>query len=125
MSDPTTTPISVRVLAYGGKFIGSHVGFANVVITDAQGNKLAGGVCDQNLVPGTDGSGVVSFIMGQPYPWGYPVRVDEATEFTADVPLTEPTVHDPSTDPATSKARRSPAISIGSPSAVPVPCAST
>ena len=91
MSDPTTT-ITVRALAYGGKFIGSHVGFANVAILDSTGNTLASGLCDQNLVTGTDGSGVVSLIMGQPYPWGYPVRADEATEFTAELPLTEPAV---------------------------------
>jgi hypothetical protein len=91
MSDPTTT-ITVRALAYGGKFIGSHVGFANVAILDSAGNTLAGGLCDQNLVARTDGSGVVSLIMGQPYPWGYPVRADQATEFTAEIPLTEPTV---------------------------------
>jgi hypothetical protein len=90
MSDPTT--ISVRVLAYGGKFIGSHVGFANVAITDAQGATLASGLCDQDLVAGTDGSGVVSLIMGQPYPWGYPVRADQATEFTTALELSEPTV---------------------------------
>jgi hypothetical protein len=30
--------------------------------------------------------------MGQPYPWGYPVTSDQATEFTAEIPLTEPTV---------------------------------
>jgi hypothetical protein len=90
MSNPTN--ISVRVLAYGGKFIGSHVGFAQVTVTDSQGNTLASGLCDQNLVAGTDGSGVVSLIMGQPYPWGYPVRADQATEFTFDADLTEPTV---------------------------------
>jgi hypothetical protein len=30
--------------------------------------------------------------MGQPYPWGYPVRADQATGFTAEIPLAEPTV---------------------------------
>lgn len=90
MPDPTT--ITVRVLAYGGKFIGSHVGFANVAITDQQGNTLASGLCDQGLVTGTDGSGVVSLIMGQPYPWGYPVRADQATAFTTALELAEPTV---------------------------------
>lgn len=90
MNSPTT--ITVRVLAYGGKFIGSHVGFANVAITDQQGNLLAGGLCDQGLVPGTDGSGVVSLIMGQAYPWGYPIRADQATAFNAEIDLAEPTV---------------------------------
>jgi hypothetical protein len=30
--------------------------------------------------------------MGQAYPWGYPVSADQATEFTAEIPLAEPTV---------------------------------
>ena len=90
MSVPTQ--ISVLVLAFGGKFVGSHVGFANVEITDAQGHVLASGLSNQGLVAGTDGSGVLALIMGQPYPWGYPVRADEAVEFAAPIALTEPTV---------------------------------
>ncbi|HEV7643614.1 MAG TPA: hypothetical protein VGO50_06665 [Pyrinomonadaceae bacterium] len=92
MPDPTT--ISVRALAYGGKFVGSHVGFAQIDIygPDDPTTPLASGLADQGLVAGTDGSGVVSFIMGQPYPWGYPIRADEATEFVAQIALTEPTV---------------------------------
>jgi hypothetical protein len=90
LSNPTQ--ISVLVLAYGGKFVGSHVGFANVDITDAQGNTLASGLSNQGLVAGTDGSGVLALIMGQPYPWGYPVRNDEAVQFAASVMLAEPTV---------------------------------
>ncbi len=92
MPDPTT--ISVRALAYGGKFVGQHVGFAQIDIygPDDPATPLASGLADQGLVAGTDGSGVVSFIMGQPYPWGYPIRADQATEFTAEIPLTEPTV---------------------------------
>ncbi len=92
MSDPTQ--ISVMALAYGGKFIGQHVGFAQIDIygPGEPDQPLASGLADQGLLPGTDGSGVVSFIMGQPYPWGYPVRADEATEFTTAIPLAEPTV---------------------------------
>lgn len=90
MSDPTK--ISVRALAYGGKFIGQHVGFAQIDIYGPDDQPLAGGLADQGLLPGTDGSGVVSFIMGQPYPWGYPVRADQATEFRAEIALDEPTV---------------------------------
>ncbi len=92
MSDQTT--ISVRALAYGGKFIGQHVGFAQIDIYGPgyPQPSLASGLADQGLLPGTDGSGVVSFIMGQPYPWGYPVRADEATEFTAEISLFEPMV---------------------------------
>jgi hypothetical protein len=88
----TPTQISVFVLAFGGKFVGSHVGFANVAITDAQGNTLASGISNQGLVAGTDGSGVLALIMGQPYPWGYPVRYDEAVQFSASIMLAEPTV---------------------------------
>jgi hypothetical protein len=89
----STTKISVRALAFGGKFIGQHVGFARIDIY-APGNPkpIASGLANQGLLPNTDGSGVAALIMGQPYPWGYPVRADQATEFTAEIPLTEPTV---------------------------------
>jgi len=53
---------------------------------------LASGLTDQGLVANTDGSGVTALIMGEPYPWGYPARADQATEFTAEIPLAEPTV---------------------------------
>lgn len=90
----TATKISVRALAFGGKFIGQHVGFAMIDIygPDDADKPLASGLTDQGLVEGTDGSGVTPLIMGQPYPWGYPVRADQATEFTTAIPLTEPTV---------------------------------
>jgi len=90
----STTTISVRALALGGKFIGSHVGFATIdIYGPADSNQpLASGLTNQGLVEGTDGSGVTAFIMGQPYPWGYPVRADEATDFTAEIDLDEPTV---------------------------------
>lgn len=90
---PTTTKISVRVLAYGGKFIGSHVGFAQVDIYGADSTTaLASGLTNEGLVENTDGSGVTALIMDQPYPWGFPVRADQATKFTAEIPLTDPTV---------------------------------
>jgi hypothetical protein len=90
----TTTTISVRALALGGKFVGQHVGFAMIDIygPDDADKPLASGLTDQGLVANTDGSGVTALIMDQPYPWGYPVRADEATEFTAEIALTEPTV---------------------------------
>ena len=90
----TTTKISVRALAFGGKFVGQHVGFARIDIygPDNADQPLASGLTDQGLVENTDGSGVTALIMDQPYPWGYPVRADEATEFTAEIPLTGPTV---------------------------------
>jgi hypothetical protein len=89
-----TTKISVRALALGGKFIGQHVGFATIDIYGPENpdTPLASGLTNQNLVANTDGSGVMALIMGQPYPWGYPVRADQATEFTAEIPLAEPTV---------------------------------
>lgn len=61
---PTTT-ISVRALAFGGKFIGSHVGFATIDIygPDDAENPLASGLTNQGLVEGTDGSGVTALIM--------------------------------------------------------------
>jgi hypothetical protein len=90
----TTTKISVRALAFGGKFIGQHVGFAKIDIYGPENPDvpLASGLTDQGLVANTDGSGVTALIMDQPYPWGYPVRADQATEFTAEIPLVEPTV---------------------------------
>jgi hypothetical protein len=89
-----TTKISVRALALGGKFIGQHVGFATIDIYGPEDAKkpLASGLTNQGLVENTDGSGVTALIMSQPYPWGYPVRADQATEFTAEIPLAEPTV---------------------------------
>jgi hypothetical protein len=88
-----TTAISVRVLALGGKFIGSHVGFARVEVYGADPQTpLASGLTNQGLVENTDGSGVTALIMDQPYPWGFPVRADQATAFSVDLPLTEPTV---------------------------------
>src|SRR6185295_7843175 len=89
-----TTKISVRALALGGKFVGQHVGFANIDIYGPENPDvpLASGLTDQGLLENTDGSGVTAFIMSQPYPWGYPVRADQATEFTAEIPLAEPTV---------------------------------
>jgi len=90
----TKTKISVRALALGGKFVGQHVGFARIDIYGPKDAKkpLASGLTDQGLLANTDGSGVTALIMDQPYPWGYPIRADEATEFTAEIPLTEPTV---------------------------------
>jgi hypothetical protein len=90
----TTTTISVRALAFGGKFIGSHVGFATIDIygPDSVSQPLASGLTNQGLVANTDGSGVTALIMDQPYPWGFPVRADQATAFTAEIPLDEPTV---------------------------------
>lgn len=88
------TKISVRALALGGKFVGQHVGFARIDIygPDDPDKPLASGLTDQGLLANTDGSGVTALIMDQPYLWGFPVRADEATEFTAEILLTAPTV---------------------------------
>ena len=90
----TKTQISVKALAFGGKFIGKPVGFAKIDIytTDTTGKPLASGLTNQGLAPDTDGSGVTPFIMGQAYPWGFPVRSELATEFTTEILVTEPTV---------------------------------
>lgn len=94
MASGIKTKISVRALAFGGKFIGDAVKFARIDIYGPEPSKkpIASGLTDQGLVEGTDGSGVTALIMSQPYPWGYPVRADQATEFTAEIPLGEPTV---------------------------------
>lgn len=88
------TKISVRALAYGGKFIGKPVGFARIDIYDPQNpdKPLASGLTEHGLAQNTDGSGITPLIMGQPYPWGYPIRDELATEFTTDLTLTEPTL---------------------------------
>jgi len=88
---PIPTPIAVRALAYGGKFIGEGVDYARIEIT-GQSGLLASGVADQGQAPGTDGSGITALIMGQSYPWGYPVRGDQAVEFLTVLPLDAPEV---------------------------------
>jgi hypothetical protein len=88
---PTNTPITVHALALGGKFIGQAVKYAKVEISGAKG-VLAHGLADHGLIPGTDGSGITALIMGQPYPWGYPVRTEQAVGFSATLPLSAPEV---------------------------------
>jgi hypothetical protein len=84
---------ALRALAYGGKFIGEPVGFANVEIYKNGGKQLvAKGKTDQGLVPGTDGYGVTEKIVAQPYLWGQPILADQATYFTAEIDLAEPEV---------------------------------
>jgi len=88
---PTTTPITVHALALGGKFIGQGVSYAKVEISGPSG-VLALGLADQGQVSGTDGSGITALIMGQPYPWGYPIRTEQAVGFSATLPLSAPEV---------------------------------
>jgi len=88
-----STKVTVRALAYGGKFIGGAVGFGHVeIFNPGQANPLAHGWTDAGLIKGTDGSGVTADIMQQPYIWGQPINDDQATAFHADIDLTEPTV---------------------------------
>ena len=89
----STTTVTVRVLAYGGKFVGEPVGFAKVeIFQPGSSTPLASGLANQNLAVGTDGSGLTPLIMGQPYIWGTPVDSSEAVSFTAEIPLAEPAV---------------------------------
>ena len=48
----TKTKISVRALAFGGKFVGQHVGFAKIAIygPDDADKPLASGLTDHGLV---------------------------------------------------------------------------
>lgn len=88
-----TTTITVRALAYGGKFIGEPVGYAKVeIFRPDQKEPLASGLANQGLVQGTDGSGLTQKIMGQTYIWGSPIDYEQAVAFTAQIPLDEPVV---------------------------------
>jgi hypothetical protein len=85
------TEIVVRALAFGGKFIGSHVGFARIEIFDGS-QLLASGLTDTGVVSGNDGSGDLQQIMGVPYKWGTPIGFTDASYFTANVTIAKPTV---------------------------------
>jgi hypothetical protein len=88
----TNTTISVYVLALGGKFLGSKVGFATVTITGADLPAPVSGLADMDYPagPNQDGSGVLGLIMGQPLPWGTAVRTDAAASFTTTLSLSKP-----------------------------------
>jgi hypothetical protein len=86
----TPTSVTVHVLALGGKFLGSKVDFATVTIT--AGTHTVSGTANMGYPAGQDGSGVTGLIMGQPLPWGTPVRTDEAASFTTALPLASPTL---------------------------------
>jgi hypothetical protein len=87
------TPIDVRALAYGGKFIGSHVGYALIEIyRPDKSDPLATGLTDKDGQTGTDGSGNLQAIMGESYRWGVPIDSSGASKFSASIPLDEPTV---------------------------------
>jgi hypothetical protein len=87
------TPIDVRALAYGGKFIGSHVGYALInIYGPGSPDPMATGLTDKDGQKGTDGSGDLQAIMGESYRWGVPIDSSGASKFTANIPLDEPTV---------------------------------
>lgn len=94
MSISVPTLISVRALALGGKFIGSHVNYANIEIygPDNPSMPLACGLTDQGNPGAGDGSGITPLIMGQSYPWGYPIRSEQATAFNTTLFLDQPTI---------------------------------
>jgi hypothetical protein len=85
-----STNVSVYVLALGGKFLGSKVSFATVTITG--GPSTVSGTANMGYPAAQDGSGVTGLIMGQPLPWGTPVRTDDAASFTATLTLAAPTL---------------------------------
>ena len=85
-----STDVSVYVLALGGKFLGSKVGFAQVTIT--VGTKSVSGTANMGYPAGQDGSGIVGLIMGQPLPWGTLPRTDDAASFTTKLSLSKPTL---------------------------------
>lgn len=87
----STINVTVRCLAYGGKFIGKGMNFAQVTITDpATGTTLASGTADQydKNISG-DGSGILRDIMTQPYLWGTPVNPETAAAFHTTIPVTK------------------------------------
>jgi hypothetical protein len=86
-----TINVTVRCLAYGGKFIGKGMNFAQVVITEAAtGTKLASGTANQyNTNISGDGSGILRDIMTQPYLWGTPINPETAAAFTAPIKVTK------------------------------------
>jgi hypothetical protein len=53
---------------------------------------LARGTTSNGTPRFSDGSGITAFIMAEPYPWGSPVRADDATSFTASLFITVPTL---------------------------------
>lgn len=80
-----TTSITVRAIAWGGKFIGQgQDGVAKLTVTDDTGNIIAGvqdAPITQGDVDGGDGSGVTQDIM-QSVPWGTPVNATDAFSYT-------------------------------------------
>ncbi|GEP45657.1 hypothetical protein [Brevifollis gellanilyticus] len=79
------TSITVRAIAWGGKFIGQgQDGVARLTVTDDYGNIIAGvqdAPITQGNVDGGDGSGVTQDIM-QSVPWGTPVNPTDAYSYT-------------------------------------------
>ncbi|MDQ3814907.1 MAG: hypothetical protein M3347_13265 [Armatimonadota bacterium] len=78
------TRITVRVIAKGGKFLGADIGGSLVTMKNAQTGEL--------LASGTTqgGSGNTTEIMQTPRLRGVAIPTDEASGFTASLPLKEP-----------------------------------
>jgi hypothetical protein len=83
------TNVSVYVVARGGKFLGSKVNFASVSITGPSID-VRSQPADQGYPSGQDGSGITGLIMGQPLPWGTPVRTNDAAQLEVTLPLSKP-----------------------------------
>lgn len=86
MTETTTTHITVRVIAKGGKFLGADVGGALVTIRDA----LTGGMLAEGITQG--GSGNTTAIMQTPRTRGEAIPTEEASAFTAALALSAPTL---------------------------------
>lgn len=75
--------ITVRAIAWGGKFIGTgQDGIAYLTVTDNAGHTIVRQQpINQGAPAGADGSGVTDEIMNVPYDWGMPVNADEAFSY--------------------------------------------
>ena len=79
------TDITVRVISKGGKFIGTSLGGARIVLRDVEtGELLATGV-----TAGTTGD--TELIMQQPHTRGTPVATPDAAAYTATIDIDRPT----------------------------------
>ena len=75
--------ITVRAIAWGGKFIGTgQQGIAYLTVKDSSGNTIVNQQpINQGAPAGDDGSGVTDEIMNIPYDWGMPVNPDQAFSY--------------------------------------------
>lgn len=80
----TLTTVEVRVIAFGGKFLGDDIGGAEVTLRDV----LTGALLAHGRIRG--GSGNAQEIMETPRTWGTAIPTDQASVFTAALDLSEP-----------------------------------